>query len=299
MHEAAPEPAGQAAPEPAGQAAPDPALQDALVALQDALVALAARRPVLVALDFDGTLAPLVDDPTTSRMLPGSRAALDRLAQAFPGVRTALVSGRDLTQLAELADPPPGTLLVGSHGAETGEVAPDGVRAVPVELDDERRRRHTDLVSGFQAAAQGRHGVWVETKPTAAVLHTRLAGEEDTHAAQGAAQDVVERLGLRAMHGKDVIEVAVVETSKGAALERLRERLAQDDDVAPDRVAVLYAGDDTTDERAFEVLGEADVTVKVGQGATAARYRVATPWAFEVLLGRLADAVDAAAAAQE
>jgi trehalose 6-phosphate phosphatase len=52
---------------------------------------------------------------------------------------------------------------------------------------------------------------------------------------------------------------------------------------------VLYLGDDVTDEDAFRSLGPDDVTVKVGDGGTAARYRVSDPAAALALLDRLGD----------
>ncbi|MDF2846614.1 MAG: trehalose-phosphatase, partial [Oerskovia sp.] len=90
----------------------------------------------LVALDFDGTLAPLVDDPLAARMTPAARAAVDRLGAALEGTTTrlALVSGRNLADLAACSEPPVGSFLVGSHGAETGRVTANGVDAVPLEL---------------------------------------------------------------------------------------------------------------------------------------------------------------------
>ncbi|MFD6135042.1 trehalose-phosphatase [Isoptericola sp. NPDC056618] len=252
----------------------------------------------LVALDFDGTLAPLVDDPSASTMTPAARAAVDRLAalaarQAPPGgdeLRLALVSGRNLTDLADRSAAPAGTYLVGSHGAETGRVAAHGVDAVPLRLTEAQADTLERLREGLQDAVDGRRGAWVQDKPSAAVLHTRLSGPDDARAAAADADAVAARLGLHAMHGKDVVEIAVVPTSKGVAVERLREELEEGDDRL--RGLVLYAGDDTTDEAAFEVLGPDDLGVKVGAGPTLATERVADADALAALLERLADALE-------
>ncbi len=245
----------------------------------------------LVALDFDGTLAPLVDDPHAARMAPAARAAVDRLGAALAGTTTrlALVSGRNLADLAERSDPPVGTFLVGSHGAETGRVTPDGVDAVPFELTAEQTERLAALRAGLAEAVAGREGAWVQEKPSAAVLHTRLASDEDSHAAEAVADAVAERLGLHAMHGKDVVEIAVVETSKGAAVDHLRDAVGQDAGRPDGRTRVLYAGDDTTDETAFAVLEAGDLGVKVGDGATLAAQRVADADALAAVLDLLAD----------
>ena len=83
------------------------------VALRD----LATADSLLVALDFDGVLAPLQDDPSTSRMVPESAAAIAALAD-LPRTRVALVSGRDIATLRRLSQAPDTAWLVGSHGAE-------------------------------------------------------------------------------------------------------------------------------------------------------------------------------------
>lgn len=256
--------------------------------LSDALRDFAAHRPVLVALDFDGALAPLVDDPNASRMLPDARTALEGMAPLAPSVRLALVSGRRLEDLAALADPPAGTWVVGSHGAETGEIEPDGLVTVPRELSLDDATKHRDLITRFEAIAGDYDGAWVETKPMAAVLHTRTAGASDSAEAIERANAVAHDLELPAMHGKDVVEVSVVETSKGESLELLRARVAADVGVTASEVRVFYSGDDTTDEHAFERPGAVDLSVKVGDGTTAAAFRVDEPDDLAALLGQLA-----------
>ncbi|MBD5786667.1 trehalose-phosphatase [Cellulosimicrobium terreum] len=276
-------------------ATPDPTLPDDLVEALDGFCQDPGAR--IVALDFDGTLAPLVDDPTAAVMDPAARAAFDRLADAVRGTTTrlALVSGRNLTDLAERGDPAPGTLLVGSHGAETGRATADGVDAVPLELTPVQVRHLADLRAGLAEIAAGREGVWVQDKPSAAVLHTRLASDDQTRAVVQAADDVAARLGLHAMHGKDVVEIAVVHTSKGEAIARLRDVVGHDTGTPGDATRVLYAGDDTTDETALRTLGPGDVGIKVGDGPTAAAFRVADPAGLAAVL----DLVSAAHEADE
>ena len=94
-----------------------------------ALATAAATKTLLVALDFDGTMSPLVDRAEDARALPGSAAALRDLAQ-LPRTTTALISGRALDSLRRVASPEPETLLIGSHGAE----AWTGPGGAPLEL---------------------------------------------------------------------------------------------------------------------------------------------------------------------
>ncbi|WP_104435863.1 trehalose-phosphatase [Kineococcus xinjiangensis] len=255
--------------------------------LDEALALFAGSGRVLVALDFDGVLAPLVDDPMASKPLPESVEALRRLVGTTD---VALVSGRALADLRQLAQAPEDVVLVAGHGTQCSLDGEDGGQVLS-ESESELLARVTAELEGI---ADGREGVFVERKPMSAVLHTRRADRvvavEATREAvtgPGAAEDV------HCLRGKEVVELAVVPLGKGAGLLRLRDRLAA---AGPAVEAILYAGDDVTDEDAFRVLGERDVTVKVGTGETAARFRVADPEEFAELLTRLADLRDAAAA---
>ncbi|MFS0705466.1 trehalose-phosphatase [Cellulomonas sp. 179-A 9B4 NHS] len=254
----------------------DPQDARALADRLAAVLADPARRPLLVALDFDGVLAPLVDDPSTSAILPAGVEVLAALG-GRDGVLLALVSGRAMADLHALAEVPPGTYLVGSHGAERARVTTSGLDRDVVELTPEQADRLAALGARAAAVARGRDGVWVETKPTAVVVHTRLAEREVAGPAEQEALALGAELGAGTLHGKDVVELTVLPADKGTALQALRHELG-----AP---VVLYAGDDVTDEHAFAALGDDDLTVKVGAGATAARYRVADP---EAVVGVLA-----------
>lgn len=239
----------------------------------------------LLALDFDGCLAPLQDDPEASRALPAAVAALDRLA-TVPGLHLAIVSGRALGDLSAKAEVPEGTHLVGSHGGERGHRHDGDVVLDPFDLDPDRAAVLAAVTADLERAVAAVPGARVERKPAAVVLHTRTA-EDDAAAARLTEHAVAlgARDGVDAMRGKDVVELSVLEVTKGDALAALRGELGV--------AVVAYAGDDVTDERAFATLGPRDVTVKVGDGPTAARFRVADPDAVAALLATVADALGA------
>jgi trehalose-phosphatase len=253
--------------------------------LVEALRVLAARPDVLLALDFDGCLAPIVPDPDDARPLPEAREALHRLVQA-PGTTVALVSGRSLDALRRLAAPPPRALLVGSHGAEyAGATASDD--ADGDGPDGPARHLLRRVIDAVARIVEEHPGTTMETKPTAAVLHTRRADRPEAEAATAAAlAGPATWGGVHAMRGKEVVELSVTDVTKGTALRRLRAVAG----LVAGGGGVLYAGDDVTDERAFAVLDDdaGDITVKVGNGDTAARHRVADPQAVAVLLQELA-----------
>ncbi|MGN8245075.1 trehalose-phosphatase [Cellulomonas soli] len=255
---------------------------DGLTAALRAVVTDPTTRPFLVALDFDGTLAPLQDDPSASRILPAGVGALARLSQV-EGVELALVSGRAMTDLHALAEVPAGTFLIGSHGAERARVTAFGLDRDVVQLTDEQADRLAALGAQAAAVARGRDGVWVETKPTAVVVHTRLAEPDVAAEATEEAAALGARLGTGVLRGRDVVEITVLAADKGEALSALRAELGAS--------VVLYAGDDVTDEHAFAALGPQDLSIKVGQAETVARYRLATPQELVDTLGGLAAAL--------
>jgi trehalose 6-phosphate phosphatase len=244
------------------------------LALSDALGRLATTPRLLVALDFDGTLAPEVDAPLQARALPAALDAITRLS-ALDQTTVALVSGRDLASLVEVSQTPDEVLLVGSHGIE---VRIDGHET---SLSDDERAARARLSDAVHGAAEGREGVFVEEKPAGLALHTRLADAATTEAVHGAAREAVGALG--GMHeriGKNVLEFAVRATGKNDGIDRLRE--------AVEATGVLYAGDDVTDEDGFRALGQGDLSIKVGPGETVAMHRVADPAAMADLLVELA-----------
>ena len=240
--------------------------------LDTRLQTLARVDRLLVVCDFDGVLAPLVDDPDESAALPDSVTALIGLA-ALPDTGVALVSGRSLADLARLSGLGEPITLVGSHGREwSTEQAAD--------LDPAAAELLADVTAALADIAGRYDGVSVETKPAAAALHVRRARSRDGAAAiEAASQGPARRAGLTVTSGKDVLELAVVEADKGTAVESLRDSFGAD--------AVLFAGDDVTDENAFAQLGDGDVGVKVGPGSTLARYRVDDPEAVAGLLTEL------------
>ena len=232
--------------------------------LREALGRLAAAERLLVALDFDGTLAPHADDPDDARALPAAREAGLALA-AEPGVTVALVSGRAIESLKRVTDAPPDVLFSGSHGAE---YLVDGELSGP-PLGDTAQLNLASIRRILDEVAQDAPGTWVETKAYGYALHTRLAEPGHAEDAEEAARRAVGDLGgVFVRDGKDVLEFSVVDATKANALAHMRE--------LTDATAVLFAGDDVTDEDGFAALGPDDVGIKVGKGETRAQHRVAS-----------------------
>jgi len=241
-------------------------------ALEQALARLAREPHLLVACDYDGTLAPIVDVPGEARPRRESVAALRALA-ALTDTSVAVISGRSLHDLAALSRLPEEIHLVGSHGTEFDV---GFARALPPEALALRDRVTEEL----HAIASLRPGVMVEHKPAGAAMHYRLATDEDSAAALAAVREGPALLpGVRAREGKQVIELAVVDADKGYALDALRHQVGA--------TAAVFVGDDVTDEDAFSRLTGPDLGIKVGTGPTFATQRVEGPDDVARLLARL------------
>lgn len=247
----------------------------------DAALRVAETANLLVAVDFDGTLAPTVDDPATARALPRSVAAVDELAQ-LDSTAVALVSGRHLAGLRSVAEATPEVILVGSHGAES---LVNGEESGPT-LSAREHDTLDALCRGIQAVAARFPGAHAEPKPSGCGLHTRLVAPADAEVAREAALAVVSALAgsasITERYGKDILEFTVRAADKGTALGWLRELTSA--------TAVLFLGDDVTDEDGFRALSPGDVGIKVGTGDTAAEFRVADPIEVSELLATVATA---------
>jgi len=209
----------------------------------------------LIALDFDGTLAPLTSDPMASRPVPGVVATLHRLAEA--GAQIAIVTGREAETVLELGGlhDIDGLIASGLHGAETWRAGrlstldePAGMPALRAALPDLLPDR-----------------VWVEDKRLSLVVHTRQTSDPERTLAE-----LVEPIGrLAAEHGLDshlgklVLELRIPELSKATALDRL---------LTEQTTAALFAGDDLGDLPALAALrawsqrtGRPGCTIAVGE----------------------------------
>ena len=234
-----------------------------------------ARTPqLLVATDYDGTIAPIVEDPPRAFPRRETVVALEQLA-AQPATHVAVISGRALHELARLLGQPNHIHLVGSHGSEFDIGFAD-------ELPAAARALHGRLHDELAAIASDFPGAQLELKPASISLHYRQLRDGDTSRILALVEGGPgRREGVFTQHGKKVIELSVVPTSKGEAIHRIRQRVGA--------TATLFIGDDVTDERAFETLGGPDVGVKVGEGETLAAFRVQDNAEVAQLLAHLAE----------
>lgn len=223
------------------------------------LLASIARTPLLlVACDYDGTLAEIVPDPTEAVPHLEALQAFRSVAQIHR-TRTAIVSGRSLHDLTRFVGRAGPELHVGSHGAEW--------RHEGVTLNDEQQYQLRHIAHVLEGIVNEHAGLRCEVKPAGVALHFRTADRSTAHKATALA---IERCGLLpgvyVRHGSEVVEFIVVAANKGEAVSRVK--------LATGASAVLFIGDDQTDEDVFMSLSDADLSIKVGAGNTLAKCRV-------------------------
>ncbi|MET7768118.1 trehalose-phosphatase [Nocardia sp. NPDC005366] len=247
--------------------------QDLPKELRRALSTVAREPRLLVASDYDGTLAPIVSDPTKAYPHRESVSALRALA-GLTGTTAAVISGRALRDLAALSRLPVEVQLIGSHGSEfdVGFVH---------AIDNDAKHLLQEVQTALTQIAEANPGVAVEIKPASIALHVRNASPEiGLRAVKSARQGPACWVGVQVTEGKAVIELAVIPTDKGTALDTIRHQEGA--------TAAVFFGDDVTDEKAFRVLSGPDLGIKVGAGDSLAKFRVdsteAVSWALAYLL---------------
>lgn len=243
-----------------------------------------ARRPLLLLLDIDGTLAPIAPHPMLAEVPADTRRLVAALA-AMPDVTVVLVSGRGAFDAKRLVGVD-GVWTIGNHGAEI--IAPNGT----VTIDPEVSRYAESMARTAQTLEpllSPIDGVIVENKTWTLSVHYRAADERVVPRVRGVVEGVAAQHGLKVTDGKKIFEVRPpTRVDKGTAIERL----AQDLGGLSEDSAVLFAGDDVTDEDAFRFLRQNHphaVTIHIGEGVnTAAEFTFSTTERLRALLERIA-----------
>ncbi|MBD2842119.1 trehalose-phosphatase [Erythrobacter rubeus] len=221
------------------------------------LASLIAEQPAALFLDFDGTLVELAPGPDAIEPRAGLARELSKLADRLEG-RCALVSGRGVSDIEQHL----GSLdiaVAGSHGSDMrrrdGTVLGQGALSLPAEIDHEMRAFATSNMIDY------------EDKPHGAALHYR-SNPEAGEAARSFAEQLADRHGWAAQHGKSVVEIVAKSANKGAAVAAF---MAEEPFAG---ARPIFIGDDLTDEAGFSAcakFGGAGILVGTRPG-TGAQY---------------------------
>jgi trehalose 6-phosphate phosphatase len=241
-------------------------LKDILARSQRRTLAQFAQSNVLLAFDYDETLAPIVKDPARAAMRRRTRRLLGRLARAYPCV---VISGRSRREAMRMLDGVGVAQVVGNHGIEPHRPSRE-FRALV-------RRWRTLLNSRLE----GLGGVTVEDKGLSLTVHFRRSRRK-IHSREAVLCAVAGLPRARVFGGKDVVNVVPRRAPhKGIALEAERERLGC--------TKAIYVGDDETDEDVFS-HGRRHrlLSIRVGaEGSSKASYSLRSQAQIDALLHEL------------
>ncbi|RZV10848.1 trehalose 6-phosphate phosphatase [Natrinema hispanicum] len=209
---------------------------------------------ILVCLDFDGTLAPIVKDPDDATPTERNQEAVTTLADT-PGVTTAVVSGRALSDVRERIDGP--SIYAGNHGLELAR----GEDVTVHSIARKHATRIERLCAVLEVALASVPNCRVENKRLTGTVHFRAVPSAAVPTARRITHDVVDSVGGDALEispGKQILEIGPeLAWGKGDAVEVV---VADE----PSETAVIYVGDDVTDESAFRTVEPDGLGIRVG-----------------------------------
>ncbi|MBV8139073.1 MAG: trehalose-phosphatase [Deltaproteobacteria bacterium] len=242
-----------------------------------------ARGPLLLCLDFDGTLSEIVPHPADARPLSGVGEVLSALVRDPARIRVAIISGREIAEVRRMLGVERGIWFAGTHGLEI--VGADGVSRLATGVE----AAQADLAAARAWLARNiatSDGFVIEDKRVAIAVHYRMVDPTLARERCAALRDFVEAKtpALRVLRGKMIDELLPRGIGgKGSAIRALLQEAAY-----PKYVPV-YFGDDTTDEDAFQQIRDDGIGVLVGSARPSwARYRVDSPSEVRRVLAELA-----------
>ncbi|KAL9240521.1 hypothetical protein vseg_014729 [Gypsophila vaccaria] len=219
------------------------------------MINIAKGKKIVVFLDYDGTLSPIVEDPDLAFMPDTMRSAVRRVASHFP---TAIISGRsrnkvyDFVQLNDV-------YYAGSHGMDimTKRYKSGGKKGNEATIFQPAQEFLPEIQKIYEELEEEEvekiEGVTVEDNRFCISVHFRRAKDKDYPLVEERVKVVLARHPrFRLTRGRKVLEIRPsINWNKGNAVEYLLETLgfAESSDVFP-----IYIGDDTTDEDAFKVM---------------------------------------------
>ena len=233
-----------------------------------------------VFLDYDGTLAPIVNRPDEGCISDEVRGLVGRLAQCCP---TAVVSGRSTERLREFIKSDD-VYYAGSHGLDIEGPPRSGIRYdVGKDFKESIDTISDVLVKGIS----GIQGAMVEQTAYTVAVHYRMVAQVNVELVEAAVDLALREFPtLRKTHGKKIYEIRPsLNWDKGEAVLWLLAAVALDSrEILP-----LYVGDDVTDEDAFRVLKDWGIGVLVSDSPreTGATYRLNDPVDVEEFLVKL------------
>ena len=212
------------------------------------------NKKLILLLDYDGTLTPIVSRPELAVLSDDMRDVLKRIAKRYP---LAIISGRSLDDVRDMVNVD-GIYYAGNHGFEISNdrklMHPEAEKTKPVIAEIcERMQEKLGYIKGSI----------VENKGVTASVHYRMVSDDDFIEMEKIFNEVivpyVEKGGIKITHGKKVFEIRPnIEWDKGKAVEFVIDAIGK-------KGTPVYIGDDRTDEDAFTALKDKGITVLVSE----------------------------------
>ncbi|KAL5792245.1 hypothetical protein ACOSP7_000839 [Xanthoceras sorbifolium] len=231
----------------------------------EGMVAVADGKKLVLFLDYDGTLSPIVNDPNRAFMSDAMRSAVREAASLFP---TAIVSGRSIDKVNDFVKLE-NVVYAGSHGMDIStpsaslkhqdeghqiqSVDEQGNKVVRFQPAQEFLPTIKEIIEVLEKKIKPIKGAMVEDNRFCVSVHYRRVNQEDVDTLKEMVHSTVKAYpNFRISGGKMVMEIRPsINWNKGRALEYLLDTFGfnSSSDFLP-----LYIGDDKTDEDAFEVI---------------------------------------------
>ena len=231
---------------------------------------LLSDKIILLLLDYDGTLTPIVKIPSKAIIHKDTKGLLQKLSRS-PSCKIGIISGRKLEDIKNIVGID-GIIYAGNHGLE--------IKGPKIKFESQVSPRLKsiirDIAMDMQKRLSGIKGAMIEDKGLTLSIHYRLVGKKDMPAFEKIIFEVTNPYlisdKIKVNSGKKVYEIKPpIKWDKGKIVLWLLAReqfISGVKDVLP-----IYIGDDTTDEDAFKALKRKGLTVFVGKpGNSKANY---------------------------
>jgi trehalose 6-phosphate phosphatase len=222
---------------------------------------IVGKKSLFIGLDYDGTLTPIVGHPEQARLAKGTKSLLADLRD-LPKTFVCIISGRSCQDVRRKVGVSR-IICAGNHGMEIKG------KGLSFSVKDSKKivKEVSGICRNLNQSLKGIAGVWVENKGLTASVHYRLAESKDAQEARSIVFPMMtscERLKLA--RGKKVWEIRpVIDWSKGKAMSHVLDACLKES--WRSKSAVVYLGDDQTDEDVFSLLRQDGITALVSRKA--------------------------------
>jgi len=217
------------------------------------------KKLLFIGLDYDGTLTPIVSYPDHARLPQNTKSLLTDLSD-LPNTFVCIISGRSYGDIRKKVGIKK-IIYVGNHGMEIK----GGGLSFSVKNSKKYKEEVNKICRNLTQRLREIRGVWVENKGLTASVHYRLADSEDVQKVKQIVFPIIKTCKeLKLRRGKKVWEIRPkIDWNKGKAVQYVLKRSVGEN--WKRKSAVVYVGDDQTDEDVFSLLKQHGITALVSR----------------------------------